>query len=91
LFNSATLQIDNIEPLAQCILAVLEATIIKPMEEIICDRCNIPLSNQEIALSYMGYEFKANVLHCPRCGQPYVDEELARGRMMEVECALEDK
>jgi hypothetical protein len=61
------------------------------MEEIICDRCGIPLSNREIALSYMGYEFKAHVPHCPQCGQPYIDEELVRGRMLEVERALEDK
>jgi hypothetical protein len=30
-------------------------------------------------------------MRCPVCGLAYVSEELARGRMREVEKALEDK
>ena len=41
--------------------------------------------------SYLGKQFEHEVDRCPECGQVYIPEELAKGRMAEVEKILEDK
>ena len=45
----------------------------------------------EAQFSYLKRSFRHKVLRCPQCGQIYISEELARGRMREVETTLEDK
>ena len=64
------------------------------MEEerlIICNRCDKKLEPMKAGFSYLGHVFHSNVLRCPDCGQVYVPEELAKGRIAEAEAALEDK
>ena len=64
------------------------------MEEkhlITCNRCEKKLEPMKTGFSYLGQSFHSNVFRCPGCGQVYVPEELAKGRMAEVETALEDK
>ncbi len=56
-----------------------------------CDRCNIALTLGSVKLSYMGSDFPVELMKCPQCGLVYVPEELARGKMKQVEEALEDK
>jgi hypothetical protein len=41
--------------------------------------------------SYLGHTFHTEIPRCPECGQAFIPEELARGRMSEVETSLEDK
>ena len=57
----------------------------------ICSKCNIELQLFRTDFSYMGRSFNTDALRCPECGQLYLPEELVRGRMAEVEYALEDK
>ncbi|HML40995.1 MAG TPA: hypothetical protein PKD23_09950 [Bellilinea sp.] len=41
--------------------------------------------------SYLGNSFPVDLMRCPQCGLTLVSEELALGKMAEVERALEDK
>ncbi len=41
--------------------------------------------------SYLDHSFHTDLLRCPRCGQVFIPEELVKGKMQEVEMALEDK
>jgi hypothetical protein len=45
----------------------------------------------EAHFSYLKRSFKHKILRCPGCGQIYIPESLAEGRMREVETALEEK
>jgi hypothetical protein len=44
-----------------------------------------------ITVTYMGNRFATDLPHCPSCGMVLVSEEIALGKMAEVEQALEDK
>lgn len=59
--------------------------------EFVCGKCNVPLENDEITLHYMGNNFPILMPKCPKCGQGYIPEELALGKILQVERALEDK
>lgn len=45
----------------------------------------------EAQFSYLDRIFRHKILRCPTCGQVYIPEELVKGRMHEVESALEEK
>jgi uncharacterized protein with PIN domain len=60
-------------------------------EKIICDKCQLPLAEAKTKLTYQGVKFDAELLRCPKCGQTFVSEGLALGRMHELEIELEDK
>jgi len=57
----------------------------------VCGACNVALEPGKVTVSYLGSAYPVDLLRCPRCGQVFVPEELALGRMAEVEEALEDK
>lgn len=59
--------------------------------DLICVKCNVQLVSSKTTFSYLKHEFYANLPCCPACGQVYVSEELAKGRMADVETELEDK
>jgi hypothetical protein len=59
--------------------------------ELICAACNVPLEVGTVQASYLGQTFPVELPRCPSCGFVYVSEELAQGRMLKVEQALEDK
>lgn len=64
------------------------------MEEqsaLICGKCGIPLVSEKAGFTYLGHAFSTAVLRCPTCGVVFIPEELARGRIAEVEQTLEDK
>jgi hypothetical protein len=42
-------------------------------------------------VSYLGNSFPVELMCCPNCGLVLVPEDLALGKMVEVEKALEDK
>jgi hypothetical protein len=57
----------------------------------ICAKCNVPLEMGKVTVSYLGSEFPVDLPRCPQCGFVLVSEELALGKMAEVEQTLEDK
>ena len=59
--------------------------------DMICDLCQVPLEPMKTHFSYLGHAFHTEILRCPECGQVYIPESLAKGRMAEVEMNLEDK
>lgn len=57
----------------------------------ICSRCGVELQPANLYFSYLDHSFHTDILRCPKCGMPYIPEDLADGRMAEVEMTLEDK
>jgi len=58
---------------------------------LICSRCKVKMKPVEVTFKYLKRSFRHEVLRCPECGQVYIPEELAKGRMAEVEAVLEEK
>jgi len=56
-----------------------------------CARCNQKLVVGQARVEYLGNRFTTELAKCPRCGFVLVSEELALGKMAEVEQMLEDK
>ena len=59
--------------------------------ELICRRCNQRLVEKKTEFSYLGNKFNAVMPTCPCCGQVFISERVVKGRMAEVEAALESK
>ena len=53
--------------------------------------CGAELERARTEVTYLGNAFTIELLACPRCGLTLVPEELAVGKMLEVEQLLEDK
>ena len=68
-----------------------EEKVISPGPKLTCEKCKIYLSLGKVTVSYLGSEFPVELLRCPGCGTVFVPEELAIGKMLQVEQALEDK
>jgi hypothetical protein len=49
------------------------------------------MTESEVEFSYLNRSFRHKVPRCPQCGQVYIPEKLASGRMNEVEKMLEEK
>jgi hypothetical protein len=61
-------------------------------EEIwLCMKCDLPLEMGKVGISYLGNTFPVDLPRCPGCGLVYIPEDLALGKMAEVEKLLEDK
>lgn len=60
-------------------------------ESMVCYKCQIPLEIGTVTLSYLGSSFPVNLPRCKQCGLVYIPEELALGKMFQVEKSLEDK
>ena len=56
-----------------------------------CAACEEPMTPGPAQLSYMGVVFDVELPKCPRCKAVLVPEELALGKMLDVEQVLEDK
>lgn len=56
-----------------------------------CEKCDVIMKPMEARFKYLKRDFQHKVLRCPKCGLVYITKELAKGRMKEVESALEDK
>ena len=61
------------------------------LDDLVCVKCDTPLRMGKVLASYMGQTFPVDLPVCPSCGFVYISEELAGGRMLKVEQALEDK
>lgn len=62
-----------------------------PEGDLICASCKVPLKPGKVVLQYMGNDFPVELPRCPVCGQALIPEELALGKILQVERALEDK
>jgi hypothetical protein len=51
----------------------------------------VPLESGKVTVEYLGNAYPVDLFKCPQCGLVMVPEELALGRMAEVEKTLEDK
>ncbi len=56
-----------------------------------CADCGLQLVPGKVDISYLGNSFPVEVLRCPKCGLALIPEEMALGKMAEVEKTLEDK
>ncbi|MBI5928023.1 MAG: hypothetical protein HY862_01835 [Chloroflexi bacterium] len=63
----------------------------EPEQVWMCDNCNIPLQPDKVDVAYMGNAFPVELLKCPKCELVFIPEDLALGKMVEVEKQLEDK
>jgi hypothetical protein len=54
-------------------------------------KCSLPLEIAKVGISYLGNTFPADLLRCPGCGFVFIPEDLALGKILEVERLLEDK
>ena len=57
----------------------------------ICDKCKRKLELHKVNVSYLDGNFEVELMRCPECKSVYIGEELALGKMLEVEKGLEDK
>lgn len=62
-----------------------------PAPAYMCAKCKKPLVPGKVIASYLGSEFPIELWKCPECGKVLVPKELATGKMLQVEQALEDK
>ncbi len=56
-----------------------------------CGNCNLPLEVASVDVGYMGNAFPVKLWKCPQCGLVFIPEDLALGKMVDVEKQLEDK
>jgi hypothetical protein len=60
-------------------------------QKILCDKCGIYLTLGKVTLAYLGTSFPVDLYKCSQCGLVFIPEELARGKIQQVEAAMEDK
>lgn len=56
-----------------------------------CDKCAKALISEKVKVRYLGGNFEVDLLKCPQCNMVFIDNDLALGKMLEVEKGLEDK
>jgi len=56
-----------------------------------CFKCKVPMVMGKVKVSYLGSDFQIDLYKCPGCGYVLVPEDLATGKMLEVEKNMEDK
>ncbi|MDA8307269.1 MAG: hypothetical protein M0Z81_10620 [Deltaproteobacteria bacterium] len=59
--------------------------------EWLCSKCGLPLEIGKVDVGYLGSVFPVDLYRCSQCGQVFVPEDIAQGKMAEVEKLLEDK
>lgn len=64
---------------------------IDPGGRYICQKCNVPLVKTPVQLRYLHAGFPVEMPGCPVCGMIYISEDLALGKILNVEKALEEK
>jgi hypothetical protein len=57
----------------------------------ICAKCRKELITDKVKVRYLEGNFEVELLKCPECNQVFISEDLALGKMLEVEKGLEDK
>ncbi|WHH58649.1 DVU_1557 family redox protein [Petroclostridium sp. X23] len=57
----------------------------------LCDKCKKELEYRKVKVRYLGGHFEVELMKCPQCNMVFIEEDLALGKMLEVEKGLEDK
>lgn len=57
----------------------------------LCAKCRKKLVTDKVKVRYLEGNFEVELLKCPECNNVFISEELALGKMLEVEKSLEDK
>jgi len=60
-------------------------------QRLICDKCQVEMKEHDVEFKYLNRSFRHKVPRCPQCGQVFISEKLASGRMKDVEIMLEEK
>lgn len=56
-----------------------------------CAACDRDFETASVTIGYLGSAFQVDLLQCPSCRQVFIPEDLALGKMVDVEKQLEDK
>ncbi|PKM49277.1 MAG: DNA-binding protein [Firmicutes bacterium HGW-Firmicutes-7] len=57
----------------------------------VCHKCNQNLALKKVKVRYLEGNFEVELMKCTKCNMVYIGEDLALGKMLEVEKGLEDK
>jgi len=57
----------------------------------VCDKCQEELVIEKVTAKYLEGSFEVELHKCPKCKMVFISEDLALGKMLEVEKGLEDK
>lgn len=60
-------------------------------KKLICSKCACELKEMDTQFTYLDKKFRHKVLRCPKCGQVFIPEDLAKGKMALLEKSLEEK
>ena len=63
----------------------------KTNDVLICSKCRCGLELIDMHITYLERHFTHKVPRCPKCGQVFISEELAEGKMAQLEKSLEEK
>ena len=58
---------------------------------LLCDKCQVKMEPGEVIMQDIGEDFPIQMPKFPSCRQVFIPEELAVGKILQVERALEDK
>ena len=58
---------------------------------LVCFKCQKELIPEKTNFTYLGHSFYTDVLKCPQCREVFIPEDMAKGRIADVEMQLEDK
>lgn len=56
-----------------------------------CGRCGVALEMATVEVAYMASKYPVQLPRCPICGIVFIPEQLATGKMAQIEQLLEDK
>lgn len=56
-----------------------------------CDKCQKALVLEKVKVRYLEGNFEVELLKCSTCKMVFISDNLAMGKMLEVEKGLEDK
>lgn len=59
--------------------------------DMICCGCDAVLEMKKTVFEYLGMSFSYDVPCCPKCKKVFISQDLAEGKMAEVERMIEDK
>lgn len=57
----------------------------------LCSKCKTKLEKSLVNVKYLNGSFEVELMKCPECNMVFIPEDLALGKMLEVEKSLEDK
>ncbi|NTV89828.1 MAG: hypothetical protein HGA22_05630 [Clostridiales bacterium] len=72
-------------------MAAVNYESVDPKGEWICGKCGVALEKSKVRFMYLNNAFPAELPVCPVCRFIFVPGELAVGKILAVEKALEDK